>query len=192
MFKIDAALRDAEVGNYASAKKGVKSALAFSSGRDIEIVAALVLARSGDTAGAKALVEELQRKYPTNSFLKLYWVPTIKAAVELKRGNPSQALASLAQATPYEMGQAGLFVNSIYPAYVRGQVYLKMHNGTAALAEFQKMLDHRFHSELRSEWHVLCSRPVKKLKVKVLSQTICAYPRARTYARGAIPAVIKG
>ena len=142
-FQIDAALRDAEVGNTASAKKGVKAATAFSSGRDIKIVAALALARSGDAPSAKALIEELEKKYPAHTFLKVYWLPTIRAALELHRGNPSQALADLQPATPYELGQAGLGFNSIYPAYVRGQAYLQARNGTAALAEFQKMLDHK-------------------------------------------------
>jgi eukaryotic-like serine/threonine-protein kinase len=31
----------------------------------------------------------------------------------------------------------------VYPAYVRGQAYLLVHNGTAEAAEFQKLLDHR-------------------------------------------------
>ena len=31
----------------------------------------------------------------------------------------------------------------MYPAYVRGQAYLVAHNGIAAAAEFQKLLDHR-------------------------------------------------
>ena len=34
-------------------------------------------------------------------------------------------------------------VNYLYPAYVRGQAYLLARNGTAAAAEFQKLLDHR-------------------------------------------------
>ncbi len=143
LFQIDSALREAEIGNTASAKKGVKAALAFSSGRDLKVAAALALARSGDAAAAKALIEELEQKYPTHTFLKLYWLPTIRAALELNQGHPSQALADLQSATPYELGQAGLGFNSIYPAYVRGQAYLKARNGIAALAEFQKMLDHK-------------------------------------------------
>jgi eukaryotic-like serine/threonine-protein kinase len=143
LFQIDSALREAEIGNTAAAKKGVKAALAFSSGRDIKVVAALALARSGDTAAAKALIDELEKKYPTHTFLKLYWLPTIRAVLELNRGHPSQALDDLQPAAPYELGQAGLGFNSIYPAYVRGQAYLKARNGTAALAEFQKMLDHK-------------------------------------------------
>jgi len=34
-------------------------------------------------------------------------------------------------------------INYLYPAYVRGQAYLMAHNGTAAAAEFQKLLDRR-------------------------------------------------
>jgi hypothetical protein len=32
---------------------------------------------------------------------------------------------------------------TLYPAYIRGQAYLLAHNGTAAAAEFQKLLEHR-------------------------------------------------
>jgi hypothetical protein len=49
----------------------------------------------------------------------------------------------LEAAAPYELGQAGMFINHLYPAYVRGQAYLLAHNGKAAAAEFQKLFDHR-------------------------------------------------
>ena len=143
MWKVDAALREAELGNTASAKQGVAAALALSPGRDIKIAAALTLARSGDASRASALAKELEKSYPINTLLKLYWLPTINAAIELSRGNSSRALVYLEPATPYELGQAAMFINSLYPAYVRGQAYLLAHNGTAAAAEFQKLLDHR-------------------------------------------------
>jgi hypothetical protein len=75
--------------------------------------------------------------------MKLYWLPTINAAIELNQGSPSQALANLEAAAPYELGEAGTIINYLYPAYVRGQAYLLAHKGTAAAAEFQKILDHR-------------------------------------------------
>ena len=90
-----------------------------------------------------ALVEELQKSYPAHTMLKLYWLPTINAAIEIGKGNSSQAVADLEPAGPYELGEAGTFINYLYPAYVRGQAYLLAHNGTAAAAEFQKLLDHR-------------------------------------------------
>ena len=49
----------------------------------------------------------------------------------------------LEAAAPYELGEAGGFIYYLYPAYVRGQAYLLARNGTAAAAEFQKVLDHK-------------------------------------------------
>ncbi len=73
--------------------------------------------------------------------LKLYWPPTINAAIELNKGNSSQALVHLEDAAPYELGSGVGFINYLYPAYVRGQAYLLGHNGAATTAEFQKRLD---------------------------------------------------
>jgi hypothetical protein len=141
LWQVNAALREAELGDTASAKQGVTAALALSPGRDVRVVAALALARMGDAPRATALVGELERSYATNTLLKLYWLPTINAAIELNKGNSSQSLVSLETVAPYELGNAG-FINYLYPAYVRGQAYLLAHNGTAAVAEFQKLLDH--------------------------------------------------
>jgi eukaryotic-like serine/threonine-protein kinase len=143
IWQIGAALREAELGNFAKAKQGVKAALALSSGRDIKVTAALALARSRDAAGANAILEELEKKYPTHTMLKFYWLPTIRAVLELNRGNSSQALADLQPAAPYELGLAANLISNMYPVYVRGQAYLLAHDGRAAAAEFQKMLDHK-------------------------------------------------
>jgi serine/threonine protein kinase/tetratricopeptide (TPR) repeat protein len=142
LWQANAALREAEWGDTVSAKQGVTAALALSPGRDVKVAAALALARTGDVLRAKVLVGELEKSYATNAILKLYWLPTINAAIELNKGNSSQALVSLEAATPYEL-QTATFINYLYPAYVRGQAYLLAHNGTRAAAEFQKLLDHR-------------------------------------------------
>jgi eukaryotic-like serine/threonine-protein kinase len=142
-WQANAALREAELDNTALARQGVASALTLSPGRDVKVVATLILARTGDAARAKALTEELEKNYSTNAMLKLYWLPTINAAILLGANNPSQALVDLEAAAPYELGGAQMFINYLYPAYVRGEAYLLAHNGTAAAAEFQKLLDHR-------------------------------------------------
>jgi eukaryotic-like serine/threonine-protein kinase len=143
LWQVNAALREAEVSNTALARQGATAALALSPGRDVKITAALTLANIGDTARAKALTDELEKSYPTNTMLKLYWLPTINAAIDLHKDNASQAVVDLEAAAPYELGGAGTFINYVYPAYVRGQAYLLEHNGIAAAAEFQKLLDHR-------------------------------------------------
>jgi serine/threonine protein kinase/tetratricopeptide (TPR) repeat protein len=144
LWQVNAAMREAEIGNAASARQGVASALALSPGRDVKVAAALTLARSGDVARAKAMVEELEKNYPANTMLKVYWLPAINAAIEVSNGSSSQALVRLEAAAPYDLGapppgQLG----TLYPVYLRGQAYLLAHNGTAAAAEFQKILDHR-------------------------------------------------
>jgi eukaryotic-like serine/threonine-protein kinase len=97
----------------------------------------------GDVNQAKTFAEELKKNYPSNSLLQLYWLPTIDAAIDFDAGRPSQALLDLEAAAPYELGQAGSFINSLYPAYMRGVVDLRAHNGAAAAVEFQKLLDHK-------------------------------------------------
>jgi tetratricopeptide (TPR) repeat protein len=143
LFQANAALREAEWGDTASAKQGVAAALALSPGRDVKVGAALTLARIGDAPRAKALAEELEKNYQSNTILKLYWLPTINAAIAISSGNSSQALVYLEASAPYELGTANMFINYLYPAYMRGQAYLLAHNGTAAAAEFQKLLDRK-------------------------------------------------
>jgi serine/threonine protein kinase/tetratricopeptide (TPR) repeat protein len=135
----DAGWTEAELGNVASARQKAGAALALSSGRDVKVLAAVTLARIGDSPKAKLLVEELEKSYPTNTLLKFYWLPVIRAAVELSNGHSSEAIVDLEGAAPYELTQGG----NLHPAYERGQAFLLSHNGTAAVVEFQKLLDHR-------------------------------------------------
>ena len=144
LWQVNAALREAEVGNTAAAKQGVVAALTLAPGRDVKMFAALTLARVGETARAKVIVEELEKSYPSQTVLKVYWLPSIKAAIELNANNAAQALVFLEAAAPYELGEPPQFqLGTLYPAYIRGQAYLAAHNGTAAATEFQKFLDHR-------------------------------------------------
>jgi eukaryotic-like serine/threonine-protein kinase len=144
LWQVNAALREAEFGNTAAAKQGVAAGLALAPGRDVKLFAALALARIGETARAKAIVEELEKNHASDTILKVYWLPTIKAATELNANNSTQATMFLEAAAPYELGQPPPLQNgTMYPAYIRGQAQLMAHNGSAAATEFQKFLDHR-------------------------------------------------
>jgi len=142
LWQANAGLREAELGNAAVAKQQVSAALAKAPGRDVKVLAAMTLARVGDNARAKSMVEQLEKSEPTNTMLKIYWLPTIKAAIEINSGNSPQALIDLEAPAPYELGGPSPF-GYLYPVYVRGQAYLGSHNGAAAAREFQKILDHR-------------------------------------------------
>jgi hypothetical protein len=123
LWQVNAALREAEWGDTASAKQDLTAALALSPGRDVKVAAALALARIGDPIRATTLVGELEKSYAANTLLKLYWLPTINAAIELNKGNSSQALVHLEAAAPYELGAPPpLQLGTLYPAYLPGLV----------------------------------------------------------------------
>ena len=144
MWQANAALREAELGNAASARQGAVEALAMSPGRDVKLFTALTFARVGETERAKAVIEEMEKSYPSDTLMKVYWLPALKAAIELHSSNPAQAMVFLEAALPYELGlPPQLQVGTMYPVYIRGQAQLMAHNGAAAAAEFQKFLDHR-------------------------------------------------
>jgi len=144
LWQANAALREAEFGNPAESKQGIAAALALARGRDVKILAALTLARLGETARAKTMLDELEKSDASNTVLKLYWVPTLRAAIALNSGNSAQSLVILEAAAPYELGEPPPTApGTLYPAYLRGQAHLMAHNGAGAASEFQKLVDHR-------------------------------------------------
>ncbi len=144
IWQVNAALREAEFGNLVTAKQDVAAALTLTPGRDVKMLGALALARSGETVRAKTIVGELEKSYPSQTVLKVYWLPTIKAAIELNANNAAQSLVFLEAAAPFELGGPPQFqLGTLYPAYIRGQAQLMAHNGAAAATEFRKFLDHR-------------------------------------------------
>ena len=102
-------------------------------------VVGFVQAMVGDTRQASAIVDELHKRFPADSFVNDIWVPMIRGEIEVNHGDPSKAIEFLQVVAPYEAG----FVAHLRPNYVRGQAYLKAHQGKEAAAEYQKILDHR-------------------------------------------------
>jgi len=109
----------------------------------VQAIAALALARAGDTAGAEKLAAELDRTFPLDTLVQRYWLPTIRAAIALERRDPNRAIESLKVASAVELGGPTNLAIFMCPAYLRGEAYLMLHNGNAAEVEFQKFLNHR-------------------------------------------------
>jgi len=135
------AVREAELGNGVAARQAVARALALAPGRDVKVVSSLALARAGETAQSRAIVEALQKSDPTNTLLKVYWLPVLEASIALAQQAPDRAIVALEPSLPYEFGGPPPGI-PMYPAYIRGLAYLAQRNGPAATAEFQKFLDH--------------------------------------------------
>jgi eukaryotic-like serine/threonine-protein kinase len=136
------ALREFELGNVAAAREGIARALALAPGRDVKVLSALVMARSGQAAQSGTILEALQKSEPTNTYLKVYWFPVIEASIAMAQQAPDRAVVALEPSLPYELGSPPPVTSTMYPAYIRGLAYLAQKNGSAATAEFQKFLDH--------------------------------------------------
>jgi serine/threonine protein kinase/tetratricopeptide (TPR) repeat protein len=137
------ALREAETGNVTDARQSVTRALALAPGRYVRVLAALALARSGETAQSGTILQAVKKAEPDNTYLKVYWFPVIDASIDMVQQSPDRAIVTLEPSLPYELGGPPPGNNgTIYPAYIRGLAYLAQKNGPAAAAEFQKFLDH--------------------------------------------------
>ena len=143
LYQVWDALREAEVGDVAHARENVVAAQSQSQGRDIRLLGTLALARMGQHVEAEKLADKLAQEFPANTMMQNYWLPTIRASIAMHRNDAPRAIEFLKGASDYEMGapDQSQFA-SLYPVYVRGTAYLMNHDGRAAEAEFQKMLDH--------------------------------------------------
>jgi len=141
----NAALQQAAYGHTTEARRTAAEALKLapaSSGAEAE--SALAFAMAGDTTRAESLTKDLGKRFPMYTQMQSLWLPAIQAQLALDRKNPAVGLNVLQAASPIELGNIP-FVNNIsclYHVYVRGEAYLAAGQGSAAAAEFQKILDH--------------------------------------------------
>ena len=138
-----AALREVEAGNREQARAEAKAALKLAPTRDVQAIAALALARAGDTAGAEKQAAELDKAFLLDTLVQRYWLPTIRAGVALERQDPNRAIELLKAASTVELGSPANLTIFLSPAYLRGEAYLMLRDGNRAAAEFQKFIDHR-------------------------------------------------
>jgi serine/threonine protein kinase/Tfp pilus assembly protein PilF len=141
----NAALQQAAYGNAAEARQSAAASLKlFPRSPAVESEAALALAMAGDAARADSLAQDLGKRFPLDTQMQSLWLPTIRAESALARKSPARALNALQAASSIELGDIE-FVNNLsclYWVYVRGEAYLAAGQGSAAAAEFQKILDH--------------------------------------------------
>jgi eukaryotic-like serine/threonine-protein kinase len=145
LIQMNQAWTKAEFGYSQQAKEEVSSVITELPVRSVQTLGALVLATAGDSTRAQAIADDLARHFPSDTLLNDYWLPSIRASIEMDRKNPAKALEYLKSASgeigmPYPQAKLGA---SVIPGYVRGKVYLLLHAGTEAAAEFQKILGYR-------------------------------------------------
>jgi serine/threonine protein kinase/Tfp pilus assembly protein PilF len=160
----EASVREAEAGAVSQAQSFLAQAEKISAGKDVQVLTALVTARIGDLHKAQNLGEELDKKYPQDTFVQGYWLPVIRAALDLRQSRGSKAIDDLESARALELASPSAL--TLYPAYVRGQAYLATGDASKAAAEFQKFIDHP---------GIVVNSPLS---------TMARLELARTYARG--------
>jgi len=146
LWEMNEAIREAEFGNFELSRKEVKASLGLSSNYDTQILAALVLARAGDSRRAESLAKELSRRHPADTLVISYWIPVIQASIALEQGKPGRAIGILQATDPYEFATPGSWPTMggpLYPCFLRGTSFLRLGRGHDAVAEFENIIDHR-------------------------------------------------
>jgi eukaryotic-like serine/threonine-protein kinase len=134
---------EAEFGNIEEARRQTQAALALTDDTLAQSQAALTLARTGDTGRAEKLIADLAKQNPANAVLNQGTLALARAGVELERKQPAQAIAALEPAKLFELGGGPTSSVDFWPLYLRGEAYLDLHDPAHALAEYQRIADHR-------------------------------------------------
>ena len=145
IWQSNAALQQAAYSSTIEARQTAAAALKLApTSQGVESEAALAFAMAGDTARAESLAQDLGKRFPLGTQMQSLWLPAIQVQLALDRKNPAVALKAWQAALPIELGQIPFVTNisCLYHVYVHGQTYLAAGQGSAAAAEFQKILDH--------------------------------------------------
>jgi eukaryotic-like serine/threonine-protein kinase len=145
IWKENAAIEQAAYGNPAEARQSAAEALKLApASQGVAAQAALAFAMAGDTARAESMARDLAKRFPLDTQMQSLWLPAIQAQLALNKKNPASALTALDAASPVELGLIQFLSNfsGLYHVYIRGEAYLAAGQGSAAAAEFQKILDH--------------------------------------------------
>jgi eukaryotic-like serine/threonine-protein kinase len=145
IWRAIASQREAAYGNRYEARQLAAASITLApTSKGAESEAGLAYALAHDTVRAESLAQDLGKRFPLDTQMRLLWLPAIQAQLSLDDKNPASALNALQAATPIELGLSPFVINvsCLYQVYVRGEAYLAAGQGSAAAAEFQKILDH--------------------------------------------------
>src|ERR1041385_6901213 len=121
-----AALRDAQFGNCGKVREQTPQALALSHDRVTLSLTANASALCGDPGQTNSIIDELSKRFPTDTLVNEQRIVLIQATLALRNGNSAEAL-QLLEATRTHGGYL------LFPiAYLRGQAYLKEKKGAEA------------------------------------------------------------
>jgi eukaryotic-like serine/threonine-protein kinase len=145
IWLVIAAQREAAFGYPAEARQSAAKALELApSSQSVEVEVALAFAMAGDTTRAASLATGLRKRFPLDTQVQSLWLPAIQVQLALDKKILGSTLNAQQTALPMELGEIpfGANISCLYPTYARAEAYLAAGQGSAAAAEFQKILDH--------------------------------------------------
>jgi eukaryotic-like serine/threonine-protein kinase len=131
----EAALNRALVKSCGTAMEFAKSAEGFAEGPAAMFDTGMAEALCGDKAGAERTIEALKEGFPKSTAVMEYYIADLRAAIALGENDSKGALAALEDAAAYD-------AVSLTP-YLRGLAHLGTGEATLAVADFQRIVDHR-------------------------------------------------
>ena len=139
---LNSAWREELFGNAPLARDQAEHALRLApASREGEATAAIILARAGDVRRAKALMADIERRYPNHSVMQSYWLPTIRAQIALRADDAPTALRELRTAAPLDLLYPQVFFYSLMPSVVlRGEAYMRAGEPARAAVEWRTIL----------------------------------------------------
>jgi tetratricopeptide (TPR) repeat protein len=152
------AMADALAGHGAQAREAAAAMLKIADSREVLWRAALLRAETGDVKEAESLLARASKEFPaTNTLAAAVILPSIRARVDLARGNPAKAVEVLQSATPYDARNLGVLS-------LRANALLAAGKAAEAGVEFEKVID-RSRTVL-SESHALAHLSLARAAAK--------------------------
>jgi eukaryotic-like serine/threonine-protein kinase len=136
---IEDAETQANVGQCAEVRSEVATGLALTRDNTALEHASRTLALCGAEREALDLSNELAKRFPDATLTNRLALPVTAATIALARGDAERTIELLEPVKRFDHAPSAEF----WPAYLRGQAYLRLKNGAAAAAEFRKVVEHR-------------------------------------------------
>ena len=145
-YKADQSLRAAWLGRLSEVVSLAESALSIERNRNVLMRTGLAFAIVGDAGKTQSIIQELEQRHPHDTLVNELWLPEIKAALELKKGNAQAAIDLLERTKQFER------VGELRPQTLRALAYLKLGKGAEAASEAKRMLEHRGEGPMSLLW----------------------------------------
>ncbi|HMF09101.1 MAG TPA: tetratricopeptide repeat protein [Thermoanaerobaculia bacterium] len=140
-WQLNAAWREELFGNPREAHDLATHALEIApDSREEGAIAAVLLARMGEVRKAGAMARDLEKRFAGHAVVETYWLPCIRAQIDLAGKRPTSALRRLEKARPYDalLPQVA-FYSPMLSVVLRAEAYLALDRPNAASEEWRRI-----------------------------------------------------